>query len=555
MIAPNTNIRLLKTPMELDEANTLSFVSETAKYNYFNSLPKLELEDATYQRKDGVIRYPTSSSVTFEDLLEYNYCMYQNESYDTKWFYAFVNSVTYINDGMCEIKIETDTFMTWQNDIVYKQSFVEREHVSDDTIGKHTIPENVETGEFLCNATDNIGYGSCHAVIMCAWNPVARNDGEGHFEGRMSGGFFQGIYQGCDYFLMKDDTTISEFLGLLSVQSKLESVIGVYMVPDQLSGYASIEWDYLQPGLLQYYGYKRLTAQIVGQYAKFIKTKSVTKNLNQLDQYVPKNNKLFTAQFNYLMASNSSGGNVIYYYEDFSTADCQFDSYGVISPGCSIKAYPKYYKYLLDNYEFSINVGKYPIGSFTGDMYTNWLTQNSVNVSVGNYDVTIKPGDIGMLTGGLAVAGGVGLLATGGGALAGTGAILSGASQIASSIGEVQKHQKQPPFFGGNTNVGDITYAMGLTDIIFYKMCIKKEYAKIIDDYFTMYGYKVNALETINIHKRTYFDYIKTIGCNIIGNIPQVDLQHIKKLFDNGITIWHNPTYFLDYSVNNTIVS
>ena len=52
---------------------------------------------------------------------------------------------------MCEIKLITDTFMTWQNDIVYKPSFIEREHVSDDTIGKHTIPENVETGEFICN--------------------------------------------------------------------------------------------------------------------------------------------------------------------------------------------------------------------------------------------------------------------------------------------------------------------------------------------------------------------------------------------------------------------
>ena len=40
MIAPNTNIRLLKTPMELSDSNTLSFASETAKYNYFNSLPK-----------------------------------------------------------------------------------------------------------------------------------------------------------------------------------------------------------------------------------------------------------------------------------------------------------------------------------------------------------------------------------------------------------------------------------------------------------------------------------------------------------------------------------
>ena len=77
----------------------------------------------------------------------------------------------------------------------------------------------------------------------------------------------------------------------------------------------------------------------------------------------------------------------------------------------------------------------------------------------------------------------------------------------------------------------------------------------MIDDYFTMYGYKVNSVEVINPHKRTYYDYIKTIGCNITGNIPQSELLEIKSLFDKGITLWHNTSHFLDYSVNNSIIS
>ena len=562
MIAPNTNITLLKTPMELDETNTLSFATETAKYNYFNGLTKLLLEDATYQRKDGVIRYPTSSTVTFEDLLQYNYCMYQNESYDTKWFYAFVDSVTYINDGMCEIKLITDTFMTWQNDIVYKPSFIEREHVSDDTIGKHTIPENVETGEFICNGIDNIGMGACHPVIMTTWDPFA-NSGSGE----MGGSDFQGIYQGCDYFLIGEQgglgsdwayQSIRYFMTKMSEQSKLEAVIGLFMVPDNLTGYSTITWDYMKEettpaGTIQLHPYKELNSTIIGQFAKLMKTKSVTKNLSTLNTYTPKNNKLFTGQFNYLMASNNQGGNVVFNYEDFSTSTCDFYTYGVISPGCSIRSYARNYKGVTDNYEQGLTVSKYPIGSFTGDMYTNWLTQNSVNIPLGNdYELQFEPGDMGIMGGILSL--GMGAIGVASG-VGGGGALTSGASQIINSIGEKQKHQKQPPFFGGNTNSGDVTYSMGLCDINFYKMSVKKEYAEIIDNFFTMYGYKVNKLETINIHKRTYFDYIKTIGCNIIGNIPQVDLQHIKKLFDNGITIWHNPTYFLDYSVNNTIVS
>ena len=44
---------------------------------------------------------------------------------------------------MTEITIETDVFQTWQFNINYKKMFVEREHVNDDTVGLHTVPENV----------------------------------------------------------------------------------------------------------------------------------------------------------------------------------------------------------------------------------------------------------------------------------------------------------------------------------------------------------------------------------------------------------------------------
>ena len=31
-------------------------------------------------------------------------------------------------------------------------------------------------------------------------------------------------------------------------------------------------------------------------------------------------------------------------------------------------------------------------------------------------------------------------------------------------------------------------------------------------------------------------------------------MQKIKDIFDNGITFWHNPSTFLDYSQSNNIV-
>ena len=66
-----------------------------------------------------------------------------------------------------------------------------------------------------------------------------------------------------------------------------------------------------------------------------------------------------------------------------------------------------------------------------------------------------------------------------------------------------------------------------------------------------MFGYKVNKLMVPNIHTRSNWNYIKTIGCNCTGNVPQEDLQEFKNLFDRGFTVWHNPSTYLDYSQSN----
>lgn len=58
VIVPNSNIILLKVPLTLDNKNQLTFKSIEEQQKYFNSLENLELENASYQRKDNVIRFP-----------------------------------------------------------------------------------------------------------------------------------------------------------------------------------------------------------------------------------------------------------------------------------------------------------------------------------------------------------------------------------------------------------------------------------------------------------------------------------------------------------------
>ena len=146
------------------------------------------------------------------------------------------------------------------------------------------------------------------------------------------------------------------------------------------------------------------------------------------------------------------------------------------------------------------------------------------------------------------------MMATGGGAVAGEGAVVSGAMSIANELGAVYQHSLQPNSAKGNVNGGDINVCDHKNGFYFYKMSIKEEYARIIDNYFSMFGYKINRVKVPNITGRSNWNYVKTINCNFDGDIPQTDLNIIKQMFNNGVTLWHNPSTIYDYSNSNGIV-
>ena len=149
IITPQTDLVLLKCPLELDQHNQLTFANANAQYNYFNSLPKWAVNDFTYQRKDDVIRFPAE----VDEIRTYNYCMYRNTAFSNKWFYAFIQNMRFVSPGVTEIELKTDPWQTWCFSLSFKKSFVEREHVNNDTIGVHTIDEGLSTGEPILNST------------------------------------------------------------------------------------------------------------------------------------------------------------------------------------------------------------------------------------------------------------------------------------------------------------------------------------------------------------------------------------------------------------------
>ena len=93
-------------------------------------------------------------SFSYSNCLKANYIAFQNPYYDNKWFFAFVDSVEYRNNSLTRITFTIDVFSTWFNKITLQTCYVEREHVNDDSIGLHTIPENIETGEYKAQSNN-----------------------------------------------------------------------------------------------------------------------------------------------------------------------------------------------------------------------------------------------------------------------------------------------------------------------------------------------------------------------------------------------------------------
>ena len=138
-ITPQTVLRLVKVPLEIDNKNQLTFENEQKQREYFLSLPHKEIQEIKKKKKNNVIMFPEH----IDNLLEYNYVMYLNENYTNKWFYAFITNMEYETDFNTKISISTDVFQTWQFQFQFKESFIEREmiNVDDDIPGANLLPE------------------------------------------------------------------------------------------------------------------------------------------------------------------------------------------------------------------------------------------------------------------------------------------------------------------------------------------------------------------------------------------------------------------------------
>lgn len=583
-IEPNTTVIVLHgVHIDPSYEHTIYFDSLPSQYSYFASKSKYTYTKQTYQRHEaGVIRVQQNAN----ELFDCNYLMFQNTWYGPKWFYAFITDVIYINDNVAEIHYDIDVMQTWffNQDSTLEPCFVQREHSEDDNIGDNLIPENFELGDYVITHPDSNSvlhtfmgsneWGNATTwreenwCIVVMLNSYVLGTLPCHLN-YTGGTAHQAAYKifDCDAagWQEADDWLQSHAWSWLS-----EAITTVYMFPKNylphmvgtdVPGEGTIWWGGSTPSN----GY---TAS--GSDNSF----GVQFDKDNCYGFTPQNNKLFTFPYCFLRVSNGQGSVIDYRWERFVTDIAYFRIFGSLSANPSLTLYPTGYKNiggLVDGEKLTIT--DLPTVTHVTNDFTAKLVQKTIGLA--------------LTATGVSVGGAWGALMTGEGGPAtrtksrymyderkkkGAKKNAKMRTYMTREMNDTTTTTSEQPYdneaklgraaasvasiigdTSSSASVGDSNTALsvGLLDFTAYKMHITDEFAKIIDNFFSMYGYATNRVKVPNINSRPHWNYVKTTNCNVHGSMPAGVMEEIQDIFNDGITFWKNGDEVGDYSLDN----
>ena len=492
----------------------------------------------TYLRRDNAVKVPLNC----EDLenMRVNYCVINNGGIDK---YYFVNNIEYVSEGVSRLSIELDVMQTYQFKWTIPPCFIEREHVGDDTIGLHLVDEGLELGEYVSNLsmkTTNID----QLAVVIQSSVDLRDDA---FAATHFGALFGEVFSGFPLFVVDSSDAgvlkIFEILKKLSDRGMADAIQAMWMCP---KGILPITWD--EPteegmaGNVYFLGSTSPNTSEIGMGTDRV----------PLDGYTPKNNKLYSYPYSLVYVYNNMGEGAVFRYEQFTDHTPRFKLTGNYDINPTMRLIPLNHRGYSEDNESAVSLAGYPTCAWTQDAYKIWLAQNSnsqaLAIQSGNISVAVG-GAQAAIGGAATVANALPFVDTGidGGHMISSGIQMaySGYQQVASVLAARADKQIQPPQAKGVQSPG-VNFLRGMHNFTISNRSITKEFAERIDMFFEMYGYRVNAVKTPNLHTRRYWNYIKTLGCVVRGPIPAADRRKIGAIFDKGITCWHSGIYNYD---------
>ena len=548
LVFPDSVIQFFKNvPLSPSGVDKVWYGTEAQKDAAFTALHSGaygsgSVASCSYQRENAgrvKVELPIST------LYAANYMRFRNASFEGKWFYAFITAVNYINNVTTEVTYEIDYFTTWGGSFEPANCYVERQHVEDDSIGANVLEEGIPVGAYKNEGVTSETSGTLDLIISYYDEASAP-----------SGTVSNGIYNAAVPFNAGLNPLLIEGKIADLVENNRDSrIVGVYMAPHDFVSY--------DPDT---------------HVSRPVRTENTqSKPYADIDGYVPKNNKLFVYPYKFLAVDNSEGSVQEYRYEWFEGNACPFYIRGVVTASAELTLVPRNYAGASENLNARIGMKQFPQCPYPVDTYKAYLAQQNAYLPQQTESIRRTAGISAggaMLTAGLSGAmtgAGVGSVAGGVGAI--PGAIIGGAGSAAaagfsslvnSKIAEEKaiaenlvKNEVRPQgeleIKGSATS--DAIAAARLKGFYFYKRCITAAVARSIDEYFSLFGYKISRQRVFNMRARETWTYIQTIGCNVGGELPAADRAIINKMFDSGVRVWRRVEDIGNFNLSNNPVS
>ena len=527
-------------PLNPKQEDTMRFTSTQNRDLYFNHYIFAHFEEQTFSRPGkGVVRIASDS----ESLYKCNYMRFKNiPAFGTQWIYAFVTNVEYVNLNTADITYIIDDLVTWFPQCELKECFVDREIPATDNLYEHLVPESFELGDYVCNYLQTLDFSNDLAIVFCVTSDEMGDfysdidnpeDGYSHLTNGLLSPLAYRVYDMTMPFAMQ-----SAYLTLYAYQHNgvADNIVSIQYVP------------------------KVCTEGINSDEEAEQHTFNVTIpeiHTSDLDGYRPRNKKLFSYPYCFLVVSNNSGQTAEYKYElmkKINEFEAQFFYYASCFGQPAIFLYPETYQGEYDNFDSGLMLTNFPIVPWQNDAFQAYLAQNKASLTTGILCSAVESAT-GILTStaqGAIFGGGAGaamnLITSGIGALTGS------AEANMKAMAKIQDAKAIPNTVHGQMQSDGINLAMHRVQFDFKNMTIRQEMARTIDNFFSMYGYAIHKIKIPDIKSRPFWNYVKTNGCVVTGPVPASALANISSIFDRGIRFWQDALSIGNYELDNSPV-
>lgn len=555
MVSPQGTVWLGRVPWDSTYRHVY-YEGMVSKSTIVSAFMTAQSTNYTFIREDSNIRVPYNA----DTLYGINYCMYQN---DGMWFCCFVNTITYVNNNTSLLHLQEDVWHTWGGNVTFKACMVEREHVTSDALGQWRAPEpnialedcilSEQTFRDLTFDTVVVGTNAIPHLKSGVSGTIFDAHAESDFDGNdpVSGQYYGHLFSGLRYygFTRSDASALRNFLNNLNKAGAAESIACMFIVPSSLITIGS--------------------GHVVSSYGDTYPDDSYAAYQVSALGYTPRNKKCLTYPYCYFVVTDYNGGIMELKYEDCNTwgdINLRF-AQGLDATATLICTALQYQGQNVD-YHHSIVLSQNPQCSWVYQAYQNWLAQNAsiqtVKQNLNFLDLAVgvgmtavgavlfasgagapAGGALGALGLSTMEAAGVGLAAAGG------SKILSGATSEASRMAQVDAQSKVPNHISGQSSSNSLL-ALDRNMGGYMRIGLQRESAERLDMFFDVFGYQVDRVKVPNLTGRPAWNYVKTVGANMTGNVPADKLSVINECLDKGITFWHNVNVG-NYGLSNTL--